>query len=719
MKFLIFYLRFWMLFLPLYLRVWVYRLPFVTLLFSAVLFNIDAFAQKENIDDNLIQRIMENLSEESDSQIDIEPVLQELIYYQQNPLDLNKADYKQLSELALLSAAQVDALLQHIQKCGQLLNIYELQSIKYFDLSTIEQILPFVRVDGAIDDLNISVKKLLTGGKHVIFTRYEEVLENREGYLDGDYLGHPAKLYLRHRYEYNKNISYGITAEKDAHEPFGGPYNKAGFDFYSAHLYLKDYGPLKYTAIGDYKLNIGQGLALWNDFATRKSDEVMSVMKNAYLLKPYTSASEYDYLRGVAATLALGKIDLTAFGSYKGLQANTIVVDTFANFAFVSSIQEDGINRTEAELANKKTVKESLGGISFTYNQRSLELGVASFYSKLSRPFRRPERLDNLFQFNSDELINTSFNYRFLVQNFHFFGELALSNDLIRNNLNKTGLATINGVLVSVDPKVRFSLVHRYFNKYYEARYAKTFSEGTNPNNENGLYFGLIVTPNSRLSINTYADAYKHNWLKFRADAPSNGFDYRTKIIYKPSRKIELSFRYKNERKFENLTGNDGIVDFIAPRTTTSIRANVNYRINKNISFKTRVEQTSFVENNGTKEFGYLFFQDVNFVPINLPFSFNARFALFDSDSFFTRVFAYENNVLYGFNNRQFSGTGYRYYLNAKYKAFRFLTFWAKIEQTKYVNLYSLEEFPGYGTGNEYVNADTQTRLTLQARFKF
>jgi len=692
----------------------------VVALITIFLFRNDAFAQKENFDENLIQRIMENLSEESDDQIDIEPVLQDLIYYQQNPLNLNKADYKQLNELALLSPAQIDALFQHIIKGGKLLNIYELQSIKYFDLNTIEQILPFVTVGGNIDDLNISVKKLLTGGKHQVITRYEEVLEDKAGYLVGNYLGHPAKLYARHRYEYNKNISYGITAEKDAFEPFGAPYNKAGFDFYSAHLYLKDYGPLKYTAIGDYKMNIGQGLAMWNDFATRKSDEVMSIMKNAYLLKPYTSVSEYDYLRGIAGTISIGQIDLTAFGSYKGLDANVIAIDTLTeDVELISSIQIGGNHRTLNELEDKKTITETLGGLSLVYDTRSLEVGVAGIYSKLSDPLQRQNRVENLFRFNSNELVNASFNYRFLAQNFHFFGELAISNDLIANNLNKTGFASINGVLVSVDPKVRFSLVHRYFNKYYEARYAKVFAEGSNPNNENGLYLGLIVNPNARVVISAYADTYKHNWVKTRAKAPSKGFDYRTKVIYRPSRKIELSVRYRNERKLENLSANEGMIAYVVPKTTASIRANVNYKLNDNFSFKTRVEQTTFVENNTPKKYGYLFFQDVNFTPINWPFSFNGRFALFDTDSPTTRVYAYENNVLYGFNNRSFSRTGYRYYLNGKYKPTRFLTLWFKIEQTKYVNLYSSEKFEGYGSGNEFVNDDKQTRITLQAKFKF
>jgi len=701
------------------------RLKISALLIISIFFSFNGLAQKDKIDENLIQRIVENLSEESDEQIDIEPLIQDLVSYQQNPLDLNKASLKELNELVLLNQAQIDALIQHIQKSGELLNIYELQSVKYFDLRTVERLLPFVKVGGSIDDLNISIKKILIGGQHVLFTRYEEVLEDRKGFLNGNYLGHPAKWYMRHRYEYNKNISYGFTAEKDAFEPFGAPHNKAGFDFYSAHLYLKDYGPLKYTAIGDYKLNIGQGLAMWNDYAVRKSDEVMSVMKNAYLLKPYTSASEFDFLRGVAGTVNIGNLDVTAFGSYKGLQTNLVVIDTidlFEDFTFASSILVSGDNRTEIQLANKKVVKETIGGLNFTYNKRTLEFGVSGIYSKLSKPFFKDDRPDNLFRFNSDELFNASFNYRFLLQNFHFFGEVALSNDLVAGNLSKTGFAGINGVLVSVDPKVRFSLVHRYFNKYYEARYAKALTEagGGRPNNEQGIYLGLIVTPNPRVNISGYADAYKHNWLRFTAAAPSKGFDYRTKITYKPSRKVELSLRYRNERKFESLSDNDdAIVHVVVPRTTASVRANVSYKLNDNIGFKTRVEQTTFVESTRPKEFGYLFFQDVNYTPTNLPFAFNIRFALFDTDSGNTRMFAYENNVLYGFNNRQFSGTGYRYYLNANYKAFRFLTFWAKIEQTKYVNLYGLEKFEGKGKGYDFIDADTQTRVTLQARFKF
>ncbi|MBK8472078.1 MAG: hypothetical protein IPL33_07835 [Sphingobacteriales bacterium] len=57
-------------------------------------------------------------------------------------------------------------------------------------------------------------------------------------------------MYARYRYKYGNKISYGITAEKDPGEPFFKGANAQGFDFYSAHLYLRDIGIFKHIALG-------------------------------------------------------------------------------------------------------------------------------------------------------------------------------------------------------------------------------------------------------------------------------------------------------------------------------------------------------------------------------------------------------------------------------------------------------------------------------------
>jgi len=697
------------------------------MLFSGIV----VLAQDETDINNVIQQIVESYADDTEEEFDIESLIQNLTTYYQNPLNLNEAGFTELNELQLLSPPQIDALLNHRKKAGDLLNIYELQSIKYFDLNSIERLLPFVQVSGGIDDVNIPFGKLLSEGKHSIIMRYKQTLEDQQGYINDKYLGGPQKLYTRYQYKYGRNLSYGITAEKDDGEPFGGTYNPYGFDFYSFHIYLKDYGPFKYLALGDYRLDFGQGLIVSSSFSADKSDEVLSVMKNAYTVKQYTSAVEALFNRGVAASFEFGNFEFTAFGSYKSLDAkliNSTTTDSlpdispfpdFPDIPDFSGGDSGGNHQTESSFESKNTVKEIYAGSHLTYDLRNFEVGLTGTINKFDAFITKRYQTYNKFQFRGDLLFNTSLNYRLLINNFHFFGEWALSTDNDKNNQNKLGIAALNGVLVSIDPKISFSLVHRYYNKFYESRYERAFSEASTANNESGLYFGTTIKPHTRWQIAAYADFYKHRWLRYLIDAPSHGFDYRALLTYKPSRKINLFIRYKNEHKQINLGENETRIDYLSKAEKSSIRADVTYQLTKALRFKTRIERSTFQESDRPKEEGFLAFQDINVKPIESPLSFNARFTLFDTDSYDTRIYVYENTPLYAYGREFFYRTGYRYYFNIKWEPLRMLELWAKAERTKYLNINNLTHFEGISSGNNFIDDDKVTKVTLQARLKF
>lgn len=51
--------------------------------------------------------------------------------------------------------------------------------------------------------------------------------------------------------------------------PFKGR-QKAGFDFYSVHLFARRLGIIQSLAIGDFTVNLGQGLIQWQSLAFKK-----------------------------------------------------------------------------------------------------------------------------------------------------------------------------------------------------------------------------------------------------------------------------------------------------------------------------------------------------------------------------------------------------------------------------------------------------------------
>ncbi|NRA13436.1 MAG: hypothetical protein HRT57_15935, partial [Crocinitomicaceae bacterium] len=176
--------------------------------------------------DEIIQQRVEFISEQlEDESIDLTNVVEQLNFYYEHPLNLNSATIEELQELWLLTDIQVNDLLLHIKLFGKLISKYELQSLEYWDLTTIKMVLPFVRVDDKLDQLHVGLKEALKNGKFEVYLRYQTILEKKAGYEDvpdsilqssnSYYYGNKDRYYTRLRFSYRTNLSVGITAEKD------------------------------------------------------------------------------------------------------------------------------------------------------------------------------------------------------------------------------------------------------------------------------------------------------------------------------------------------------------------------------------------------------------------------------------------------------------------------------------------------------------------------
>ena len=81
--------------------------------------------------------------------------------------------------------------------------------------------------------------------------RATQVLEKSRGYLldsskaKNFYPGSPQKILVRYKYIFKNLLQYGVTAEKDAGEQFFKGGQKTGFDFYSAHFFVRNLGIIK------------------------------------------------------------------------------------------------------------------------------------------------------------------------------------------------------------------------------------------------------------------------------------------------------------------------------------------------------------------------------------------------------------------------------------------------------------------------------------------
>lgn len=666
-----------------------------------LLATVQGQAQTETENKNeIVEQRIEYIGGENED-IDYSTLFENLYYYYDHPINLNNVqEIINLKEMGLITDIQLLNLKNHLIENGKLMTIYELQAVKTFDLETIRLILPFVKVSQELFNPKVSLKELWKNSNQEIYLRNIRGLEQKKGYSEkekeGDtrYLGSPDKLFLRYRFRYLNKISVGVTAEKDQGEEFFKGTQSQGFDFYSAHFFMKDFGRLKALALGDYHFQVGQGLTLWSGLAFGKSVDISTVKRNAVGIRQYSSADENNFLRGGAATFGLTKhLSFSAFYSRKRIDANiTDTLDDVTNSVAFSSFQNSGFHRTQSELADKDAILETHFGGRIEYENKSLKVGATGFGSRYGGEFDRKLSVYNQFEFASNHNSVLGLDYNYVFKNYNFFGEISRSEN--------GGLAYINGVLISLDSRFSFTVLHRNYGRDYQNLLSNGFAESSNSRNEKGIFLGFDTQLNGPFSLTGSIDFYSFPWMKFQAYTPnSKGYDYTLQLQYKPNRNFIAYLRLRYQDRELNNSQIETPIYQLTNETRANYRINISYKITDYLSLRNRVEVVDYQKGELTNELGFLAYQDIVFKPKSKPYSLTARYALFDAKSYNARIYAYENDVLYYFYIPAYYRVGSRFYLTARYKYRKKFDFWVRYGVWNYRNeetiLSGLEEIKG------------------------
>ncbi len=103
-----------------------------------------------------------------------------------------------------------------------------------------------------------------------------------------------------------------------------------------------------------------------------------------------------------------------------------------------------------------------------------------------------------------------------------------------------------------------------------------------------------------------------------------------------------------------------------------------------------------------------MIYQDILYRPNNFKLEASFRFCLFDTEGFNSRIYTYENDVLYAFSVPSFFDIGQRYYLMIRYKALKQLDFWVRFSRTTYQNRRTI------GSGADEIEGNKKTEIKIQ-----
>ncbi len=658
-------------------------------------------AAQEKDPNRIIESIIESQIDKIDEQTDVALIIEDLESFIEHPININATSASELSRLYVLNDVQINKLLEYLAKYGPAYSIFELKTVDGFTPDLLQKIEPFIWFGPRIEKQNFS--DAFQYGKNQLLLRTLGNVQKADGYKPNEegekpYAGNQYKYYTRYKYEAHDRFSAGFTAEKDQGESFFTGSNKQGFDFYSAHVSLKINKTFERVVVGDFLVRTGQGLVLWQGYTSGKSENVLAISKTNQGIRPSTAVDENLFFRGAATTLNFGKANLSIFYSQKNDDGNLEGTDSTGYF--VTSLQTSGYHRTNSEIEDKNSVRNTNFGGVFSWTFSNLKVGATLIRQQLNMPLIPASQLYNQFRFSGTENLTGGVDYIFNRGKYQFFGEAAMSKS--------KGKAFVQGAIFNLNDQLSFSLLYRHFDRNYQSLWANTFAEGSNISNESGLYFGTKILPVKFVALTAYSDLYQSPWINYSTAAPSTGWDALVQANVVLSRKLDFYIRYKNEEKEEKFIQNERYVNL--PVQNQKLRFHINFKYSEKIILKTRFEHSKY--NGLQKENGFLIFQDIQFHPAKFPVNLTARIAYFNTDSYDSRIYAYENDLLYSFSIPSFYGTGFRTYLNLNYKISKNIDCWFKIANTSWTDRDAIS------SGYNEISGNNKTELKFQLRLK-
>lgn len=608
-----------------------------------------------------------------------------------NPININTATREDLMLIPFLNEKDIEDISAYIYQYGPLKTMGELSMIESIGHNKRMLLGYFVYIGDPEKESFPSVGKMLGNAHHEIMATGKIPTYSRKGDKEG-YLGYKYKHNVRYDMTYGDYFRLGVVGAQDSGEPFFAHKNSAGYDHYSFYLQLKKLGRIKNLVVGRYRVNFGMGLVINNDFTLGKVAMLTSLGKQSYNIRPHSSRSSSNYLQGAAATVQLSKgLDISGFVSYRKIDA------TLNKDSSISTILDNGYHRTETEMSKKNNTSQWLAGTNIRYKFKNFYVGATAIYTSLDRSLSpKTETLYRRYYATGDNFYNISLNYGYRNSRISFNGETATGDC--------GALATINTLSFRASDRLDLLAVQRFYSYKYYSLFSQSFSEGGYVQNESGIYFGANWRPLRNLSVMAYTDYAYFAWPKYQISDASHSFDNMLTLAYTPGN-WAFTARYRLRIKDRDNEEKTSLIRRVEQRGRVSAAYNAD-----SWSLKTQADISKCKYKDDS--FGWMISQYAA-LRLSDKLRFGVVFGYFNTDSYDSRLYIYEQGMMYDFSFPAFYGEGIRYSLLVRGNITPRLMITAKAGTTNYFDRDKIS------SSYQQINHSSMTDIEVQLKYKF
>lgn len=652
--------------------------------------------------EEIIERIVADLDPE-DSEQRILEIVEHLEELAANPVNINRAGIDELSGIPGLNLQLAQSIIQYRNSIKPFEHTGELLEVDGIGHVTLENLLPFVTTGRSFQlgrDLFLNPNYWTYNSSFESLARYQRVMNSQEGYSRpdsiGGYLGSPVKYNHRFRYRSDR-LSVTLTQDKDPGEPMTGP---TGLDFTSWHVAIRDAGRLKNLIIGDFRVSYGQGLTLWNGGAFGKSSQVIgSAIKNDPGIRPYTSYQETNGFRGVAATYG----EQLQFSGFYSKRKRTASVASDGRVRFPTS---SALHRTLSETDRRQNLQQETFGGRIRYQFAYGIIGASGYQQIYDRKIVKGTQPYQLIGFEGDRLSVAGADYRLTAGPAMLFGEVAWSSN--------DSFGFISGSELNLPSGTDLAVAYRNYAKDFQSTSGSGFGEQSSSQNETGFFTGIRQRLDDALQLNAYIDFFRTHAPRFRNSRPTSGHDWLFRLDFEPTDNLSLygqlrSKTWDQQMDGSDLFGRETIV--MGSESRSNARMHLEYQVIESLRLRTRFDVVRWNTTSSPSSLGYLVYQDFRVTPSS-SLTIDARITLFETDDFNSRVFQFENDLLYVMSNAMLFDQGQRTYVVIRYQPMEYLVLRMKASTTLYENKSFI------GSGLNMIEGNRRSDVGFQIQLK-